>query len=264
MTPDVAVIPAAGKGTRMRPATRVIPKAFISIIDRPALQYAVEEAAAAGATDIIAVVDADVVELVNRHFADPLPGLEGVTVTPIVQAEQKGLGHAVLTAADAVDGRPFMCLLVDELLRPGADVFDLLCSAAGRGSAVAVRTVDDAERLSRYGVVAVDEASGDQLQMTGAIEKPAPGTAPSNLSLVGRYAFQPEILDALAEVEPGHGGEIQLTDAIDAIAKSCRAVITDDVLLDVGNPLGLAKAKHLLAMAHPEWGDDYSAFVTGN
>jgi UTP--glucose-1-phosphate uridylyltransferase len=245
----------------MRPATRVVPKAFLPLIDRPAIQYAVEEAAASGATDVVAVVDPDVVDLVLGHFAEPLAGLDGVTVTPVVQPEPRGLGDAVLTAANAVGRRPFMCMLVDELLKPGHNVFDPLVDAAGAGSAVAVRTVDDPERLSRYGVVAVGDESGGSYPMTGAVEKPPAGTAPSNLALVGRYVFQPTIFEALRSIEPGHGGEIQLTDAINVIAADCRAVIADDALLDIGNPLGMAKAKHALASRHPDWGDEYRQYV---
>jgi UTP--glucose-1-phosphate uridylyltransferase len=259
MNPKVAVIPAAGLGTRMRPATRVIPKAFLPLIDRPAIQYAVQEAAAAGATEVFAVVDPDVAQLVEGHFAEELPGLTGVTVTPVVQAEPHGLGDAVASAAAVVGDRQFMCLLVDELLRPGYEVLGKLIAAAGDGSAVAVRTVEDAEQLSRYGVVSIGESDDASFEVTGAIEKPAAGTAPSNLALVGRYVFHPEIFEFLRRQEPGHGGEIQLTDAIDKTA--CRGVIADDALLDIGNPLGMAKAKHLLAMRHEQWGAEYRRFV---
>lgn len=261
MKPTVAVIPAAGLGTRMRPATRVIPKAFLPLIDRPAIQYAVEEATAAGATEVFVVVDPDAADLIDGHFSEPLPGLEAVTVAPVPQPEPRGLGDAVAAAAAVVGRRPFMCMLVDELLRPGFAVLDRLNAAAGDGSAVAVRTIGDPEHLTRYGVVAVGDESNGSFAMTGAVEKPPAGTAPSNLALVGRYVFQPVIFEALAGLEPGHGGEIQLTDAIDVIAADCRAVVTDDALLDIGHPLGMAKAMHLLAREHPEWGDEYERFV---
>lgn len=243
----------------MRPATRVIPKAFLPLIDRPAIQYAVEEAAAAGATEVFAVVDPEVAQLIEGHFDVELPGLQGVTVTPVVQAEPRGLGDAVATAAAAVGDRQFMCLLVDELLRPGREVLSRLVAAAGDGSAVAVRTVDDPAVLSRYGVVGTGDSDGSSFEVTGAIEKPAAGTAPSNLALVGRYVFHPEIFDLLRRQRPGHGGEIQLTDAIDKIA--CRGVIADDDLLDIGNPQGMARAMHLLALRHELWGEEYRRFV---
>lgn len=264
MTPTVAVIPAAGRGTRMRPATRVIPKAFLPLIDRPTIQYAAEEAAAAGATEIFTVIDPDVAGLIEGHFAEELAGLVGVAVTPVVQAEPLGLGHAVSCAADAVGDRPFMCLLVDELLRPGRDVLGRLIAAAGTGSAVALRTVDDPALLSRYGIVGKGETYADgSFEVTRAVEKPASGEAPSNLALVGRYLFHPEVFEALSDLEPGFGGEIQLTDAIDRLAGRCRGIIADDDLLDVGNPLGMAKAKHLLASRHPEWGEEYRKFIEG-
>ena len=263
MKPTVAVIPAAGLGTRMRPATRVIPKAFLPLIDRPAVQYAVEEATAAGATEVFVVVDPEAADLIEGYFSEPLPGLEAVTVSPVSQPEPRGLGDAVASVAAEVGSRPFMCMLVDELLRPGFEVFDKLNAAAGNGSAVAVRTIDNPEHLSRYGVVAVGDESNGSFSITGAIEKPPVGTAPSNLALVGRYVFQPAIFEALAGIEPGHGGEIQLTDAIDAIAADCRAVVVDDALVDIGHPLGMAKAMHLLALEHPEWSDEYQGFVRG-
>lgn len=262
MQPTVAVIPAAGRGTRMRPATRVVPKAFLPLTDKPTIQHAVEEAVAAGVSEVIAVVDPDAIDLVVGHFGEPLPGLEEVTVTAVAQPMPLGLGDAVAVAAVAVGDRPFMCLLVDELVRPGCDVFGPLVAAAGDGSAVAVRAVEDESDLSRYGIVATGPEENGSFPMTGAVEKPAAGTAPSNLALVGRYVFQPAIFEALADAEPGHGGEIQLTDAIDAIAAGCRAVVTAD-LLDIGNPLGMAQARHLLA-AGEEWGDAYRQFVADN
>ena len=118
VTIEVAVIPAAGRGTRMRPATRVVPKALITVIDRPAIQYAVEEAARAGATEAVIVVDLDAGHLIQQHFLvdDRLPGLEHVKVRPIVQEEPLGLGHAVLEAREVVHDRPFFCLLADNIV----------------------------------------------------------------------------------------------------------------------------------------------------
>ncbi|MDH3731037.1 MAG: sugar phosphate nucleotidyltransferase [Acidimicrobiia bacterium] len=262
MTPTVAVIPAAGRGTRMRPATRVIPKAFLPLIDRPSIQYAAEEAAAAGATEIFTVIDPNVAGLIEGHFEEELASLVGVTVTPVVQAEPLGLGHAVACAAEAVGDRPFLCLLVDELLRPGSDVLGRLIAAAGAGSVVAVRTVNDPAILGRYGIVGIGETHADgSFDVTSAVEKPASGEAPSNLALVGRYLFQPEIFEALSDLEPGYGGEIQLTDGINRLAGRCRGIVADDDLLDIGNPLGMAKAKHLLASQHPEWGKEYRRFT---
>jgi UTP--glucose-1-phosphate uridylyltransferase len=246
---DVAVIPAAGRGTRLRPATRVVPKALVTVVDRPAIQYAVEEAARAGATEAVVVVDLDAGRLVHDHFRveGPLPGLEGIQVRPVVQAEPRGLGHAVWEAREAVAGRPFFCLLADNIVRPGADVLGSLASAAGDDevSVVCVRSLSD-EYLSRYGVVDLNGASpeGPVVEVRGAIEKPGPERAPSPLGLIGRYLFTPEVFDHLDLARPGVDGEIQLTDAIDRLGRSgkCRAWVASQDLLDVGTPQGLVEA----------------------
>ncbi|MGQ0850158.1 MAG: UTP--glucose-1-phosphate uridylyltransferase [Actinomycetota bacterium] len=250
MKVDVAIIPAAGRGTRMRPATRVVPKALITVIDRPAVQYVVEEAARAGAKEVLLIVDLDAGHLIQQHFLleGRLPGLEKVKIRMVVQEEPLGLGHAVFESAEAVGDRPFFCLLADNIVRPGADVLPLLARAAGYGSAVCLRQLIP-EFLSRYGVVmpGSDIVEGT-LDVAGAVEKPSPTEAPSNLGLIGRYVFTPEIFDILAKLSPGHGGEIQLTDAIDELAKRgrCRGYVAEHDLLDIGNPEGLVEATRVL------------------
>lgn len=250
---DVAVIPAAGRGTRMRPATRVVPKALITVVDRPAIQFAVEEAARAGAREAIIVIDADAGALVHQHFEieGPLPGLEEMTVRPVIQEEPLGLGHAVAVARQAVAGRPFFCLLADNIVVPGHDVLPALAAASDGGttSVVCLRELSD-EFLSRYGVV---EPAGDLvdgvIDLKGAIEKPGVERAPSRLGLIGRYLFTPAVFDLLDQQEPGHGGEIQLTDSIDALGKqdALRGAVASGDLLDVGNPEGLFEASITLA-----------------
>ncbi len=170
---EVAVIPAAGRGTRMRPATRVVPKALITVVDRPSVQYAVEEAARAGVKEAIVVVDLDTGHMVAQHFSldGPLPGLEDVKVRPVVQEEPLGLGHAVHEAAEMVGDRPFFCLLVDNIVHPGHDVLPALAQGSGEGtvSVMCLRRLSD-EFLSRYGVVipASDEDNG-YLDLAGAV-----------------------------------------------------------------------------------------------
>lgn len=252
MSIEVAVIPAAGRGTRMRPATRVVPKALLTVIDRPAIQYAVEEAARAGATEAIVVVDLDAGHLIAQHFSleGPLPGLEDVRVRPVVQEEPLGLGHAVAEAAHMVAGRPFFCLLSDNLVRPGHDVLPALADGSrdGEVSVVCLRPLDD-DMLSKYGVVATgSDATEGYVELTGAVEKPGPEKAPSRLGLVGRYLFTPEIFGLLADAEPGVGGEIQLTDAIDALGRKgrLRGWVAPTDLLDTGTPEGLLHASIVL------------------
>src|SRR5690606_27318975 len=192
MSIEVAVIPAAGRGTRMRPATRVVPKALLTVIDRPAIQYAVEEAARAGATEAIVVVDLDAGHMIAQHFSleGPLPVLKDVLVPP-----------AVAEAAHMVAGRPFFCLLSDNLVRPGHDVLPALADGSrdGEVSVVCLRPLDD-DMLSKYGVVATgSDATEGYVELTGAVEKPGPEKAPSRLGLVGRYLFTPEIFGLLED-----------------------------------------------------------------
>ena len=267
MNVDVVVIPAAGRGTRMRPATRSVPKALVTVIDRPTIQYAVEEAARAGVTEAVLVVNLDAAADIERHFVNegPLPGLENMRVRLVVQEEPHGLGHAVLTAREAVGDRRFFCGLGDMIATPTARFYERLERASGGGSAVALQE-GEGDYYDRYGIVGVAEHLDDQVvQLECALEKPGRDLAPSNLWLVGRYLFGPDIFDHLAAIEPGHGGEIQLTDAIDAVARDgqCRGVVVPDDLLDVGNPLDLLKASTILGLQSEEYGEEYRTFLDG-
>ncbi|MDX1469593.1 MAG: sugar phosphate nucleotidyltransferase [Acidimicrobiia bacterium] len=248
MSIEVAVIPAAGRGTRMRPATRVVPKALLTVVDRPAIQFAVEEAARAGAKEAIVVVDLDAGHLVSQHFSlgGPLPGLDEIQLRPVVQEEPLGLGHAVREAEEMVGDRPFFCLLSDNIVRPGGDVLPALAMGSDDGaiSVMCLRELDD-EHLSRYGVVVPGSAVVDGfLDLKGAVEKPGVADAPSRLGLVGRYLFTPELFPLLSKLSPGVGGEIQLTDAINELGAQgrLRGYVADDDLLDVGTPPGLLRA----------------------
>jgi UTP--glucose-1-phosphate uridylyltransferase len=261
MAIEVAVIPAAGRGTRMRPITRAVPKSLVPVVDRPAVQWVVEEAVRGGAREVFIVVDADSQELVERHFnsaeEEPLPGLEDVNIQTLIQPVARGLGHAVAVAEEAVGGRPFTCLLVDNLAVPGEDVLSDMTAARNGGSVVCVRDLPESF-LDRYGFVAPRESISDTvLEISGAIEKPGIKDAPSKLGLVGRYLFSAEIFDALRDTAPSVGGEIQLTDAIDRVASQglCRAFITEFELLDVGIPESYLQALTKLAVAHPEYGN---------
>ncbi len=265
MSIDVAVIPAAGRGTRMRPATRIVPKALLTVVDRPAIQYAVEEAARAGAKEAVVVVDLDTGHLVAQHFAleGPLPGLEDVHLRPVVQEEPLGLGHAVNEASHMVGDRPFFCLLADMIVRPGHDVLPGLGAGSNDGSVsvMCLRELTE-EFLDKYGIVvpASDVIEG-YLDIAGAVEKPGAADAPSRLGFVGRYLFTPEVFEILEKTPPGQGGEIQLTDAIDELGRRgrLRGFVTDDDLLDVGTPIGLLEAS--VELGENQFGDEFRAWL---
>ena len=268
MEVEVAVIPAAGRGTRMRPATRALPKAMLPIVDRPAIQWVVEEAARAGAKEIFVVVDPGVGVLIERHFNSqeegPLPGLEDVVVHPIVQDVPRGLGDAVRTAAAAVGSQPFYTLLVDNLVYPDGDVLPSMAAAADAGSVVCLRELGT-EYLARYGFIVPGQWRSEQVvEVLGAIEKPGVEAAPSKLGLIGRYLFTGKIFEALDHVEPGVGGEIQLTDAINAVGEDgiCLGYVAANDLLDSGTPSGYLEASTILGAAHPDFGARYRAFIT--
>jgi UTP--glucose-1-phosphate uridylyltransferase len=257
---DVAVIPAAGRGTRMRPATRVVPKALITVVDRPAIQYAVEEAARAGAKEAIVVVDLDAGYLIAQHFklGGSLPGLENIRVRPVVQEEPLGLGHAVYEAQEMVGDRPFFCLLSDNIVRPGQDVLAEMAAGSddGQVSVMCLRRLTD-EFLSKYGVVVpASDVEGNYVDLAGAVEKPGVDEAPSRLGLVGRYLFTPEVFTILEKTAPGVGGEIQLTDAINELGARgrLRGFIAETDLLDTGTPQGLLMASKVLG-SH-QFGED--------
>lgn len=253
MNVEVAVIPAAGRGTRMRPATRVVPKALLTVVDRPAIQYAVEEAARAGATEAILVVDLDAGHLIHQHFVNGgrLPGLESIRIRPVVQEEPLGLGHAVYEAQEMVADRPFFVILADDIVQPGHDVLPDLARHANEGvSVVCLRELPEEVIPSKGVVVPASEVENSALELAGAVEKPRLEEAPSNLGLIGRYLFDPEIFDLLHSLTPGHGGEVQLTDAIHELGRrgKLRGFVADADLLDIGNPAGLLNASVVLGL----------------
>ena len=259
MKVDVAVIPAAGRGTRMRPATRVVPKALLTVVDRPAIQYAVEEAARAGASEAILVVDLEAGHLIHQHFvADGrLPGLESIRIRPVVQEEPLGLGHAVWEAREMVDNRPFFVILADDIVPPGHDPLPELATRSQPGvSVMCLRELSPEIIPSKGVVIPASDIADSALELAGAVEKPALADAPSNLGLIGRYLFDPAVFDILESLKPGHGGEVQLTDAIQELGRQgkLRGYIADADLLDIGNPPGLLNASIVLGLER--YGDE--------
>lgn len=232
------VFPVAGMGTRFLPATKAMPKEMLPVVDKPLIQYAVEEAAAAGVTDMI-FITGRYKRAIEDHF-DKSPELEadltakgkyelldlvhsvtprGVNFIFIRQPEPLGLGHAVLCARPVVGDEPFGVILADDLIyAPQQPALGQLIAARGEmggGSVLAVQNVAR-EDTSKYGIVGVDDEMKQMSCVRTMVEKPSPDAAPSTLAVIGRYVLEPEIFTALENVERGVGGEIQLTDAIAA------------------------------------------------
>ncbi len=230
-----AVFPVAGLGTRFLPATKAMPKEMLPVVDKPLIQYAVEEAAAAGIEQMIFVTGRNK-RAIEDHF-DRAPELEqqlaagkkqalldavmsatpkGVNFVFVRQPEQLGLGHAVLCAEPVVGDEPFAVILADDLIDATPGVTAQLVETFNRTncSVLAVENVPK-EDTSKYGIVASTALNAQEERVTGMVEKPDPADAPSTLAVVGRYVLRPEIFTELATTQRGRGGEIQLTDAIE-------------------------------------------------
>ena len=275
-----AVFPVAGWGTRFLPATKAVPKELLPIVDRPAIQYAIEEAIAAGIERVI-LVTSEHKRSIEDHFdiaADLEAVLEArgdiehlravravadmVHLVTVRQKEQLGLGHAVLMARDAVGHEPFGVVLPDDLIIGKSPALGELIAAykATSASVVAVMEVPK-DQTRRYGVVDIDTSlpspdGGKTIPLRGLVEKPAPADAPSNLAIVGRYVLSPKIFEKLEQTPHGAGGEIQLTDAIQALASELPIVgyKFSGTRYDVGAPEGWLKANLDLALEHPTYG----------
>jgi UTP--glucose-1-phosphate uridylyltransferase len=266
------VIPAAGLGTRFLPATKALPKELLPVLDRPVIQWGVEEAVAAGATEIVVVIS-EGKELIQQHFtAQPeleallqergkLVELEAVRASDhlasfawVRQHEPLGLGHAVLCAAEAVGDRPFMCMLPDDLSYGPVPVLCQLVDAYREfGTPILALMRVSREQISRYGCAAIAESHGRVHRVTAVVEKPDATDAPSDLAIMGRYVLTPDIFEALRATKPGAGGEIQLTDGIAALleAGSVHGVEFTGTLLDVGTPAGWLATNAKLALDDP-------------
>lgn len=270
-----AVFPVAGRGTRFLPATKASPKEMLPIVDKPLIQYAVEEAIDAGATRLIFVTGSSK-RAIEDHF-DCDPQLEsalaaggkdellesvrnivppGVTCIYIRQGEPLGLGHAVLCARAAVGNEPFFVHLADDLIASEPTCLAQMAAEYERhgGSVIAVESVPR-EDTSSYGIVAVDDAN----RITQIVEKPAPEDAPSNSAVVGRYLLAPGIFDKLETTGRGAGGEIQLTDAIADLLDEAPvyAYSFHGRRFDCGSKLGYLKATVAYGLNHPATGDEF-------
>ena len=270
-----AVIPAAGWGTRMLPASKAVPKNLLPLVDRPMIHYIVEEAVQAGLTRIILVTSPGKDALAD--YFSPAPELEAflrdkgrspllapvqrlmdaAEFSTVPQEEQLGLGHAVLTARHAVGDEPFAVLLPDDLILDDAPAIGRLLAVARerQASVVAVEEVP-MERISAYGAIEPRAVAEGLYQVLGLVEKPPPDEAPSNLGIVGRYVLTPEVFAALEQLQPGAGGEIQLTDGLSRLLESqgVYAHRLHGTRYDAGNPVGLLQAAVALALRREEMG----------
>lgn len=273
-----AVIPAAGLGTRFLPSTKAQPKEMLNVVDKPAIQYAVEEAVRAGIDDIL-IVTGRGKGAIEDHF-DRSVELEGLlerkgstedledvrriaemaTVHYVRQQEQRGLGHAVLQAERHVGSQAFAVLLPDEIIPAEGGLLERLVDAHERygGSTVAVMEVPGDE-IRHYGAVQPEPVGESLVQILDFVEKPEPAQAPSNLASFGRYILTPEVLQELHRTGPGAGGEIQLTDAIRSVAQRqpAYAYIFAGRRYDIGQKLGYLRATIELAAAREDLGPGF-------
>ena len=278
-----AVFPVAGLGSRFLPATKASPKEMLPIVDKPLIQYAVEEAAAAGITEMIFVtgrnkraiedhfdkayeLETDLARLGKESLLAQVQSVlpEGCSCIFIRQSEPLGLGHAVLCARPAVGDEPFAVLLADDLIDSNPPALCSMVSAfeASGTSYVGVEEVPR-EDTGSYGIVCIDDSHTSISRITQIVEKPAPEDAPSTLAVVGRYLFTPDIFQHLQNVKPGRGGEIQLTDAIATLLarETVNAITMPGRRFDCGSKLGYLKATIEYGIRHSEAGAQFDEYL---
>lgn len=277
-----AVIPVAGFGTRMLPATKAMPKAMLPIVDKPAIQYIVEEAVAAGIEEILLIVGRGGASI-EDHF-DRAPELEAALQKPgkeklladvracasladiffLRQKETKGLGHAILMARAFTQDEPFVVLYGDDVILGEDPVAAQLCRAWAQYGrpCVGIREVPRAD-IAKYSSMKLEPLSDNLYHITDMIEKPAPGQEFSLYSILGRCLLTPEIYDILEKTQPGAGGEIQLTDAMAVLARTGGMTGVDFTgrRYDMGNKLGVMQAQVETALRHPEIGDAFRTYL---
>lgn len=277
-----AVIPAAGLGTRFLPATKAQPKEMLPIIDKPAIQYVVEEAVRAGITDILIVTGRgkrSIEDHFDRSFElehfletkgkfDELKQVreisEMATIHYIRQGDPLGLGHAVAVAEDYVGGEPFAVLLGDDLMAASSPLLvEMLAAHERYGRSVIAAMEVPREDIRFYGSIGADFVEDRLAKVRAIVEKPEPDEAPSNLAAIGRYVLTPEIFDCLRSIQPGVGGELQLTDALNLLAQdqAVYAYCFEEGRYDTGNKLDYLKAVVELAVEREDIGPRFSEFL---
>ncbi|MER5439824.1 UTP--glucose-1-phosphate uridylyltransferase GalU [Streptomyces sp. NPDC002790] len=284
-----AVIPAAGLGTRFLPATKATPKEMLPVVDKPAIQYVVEEAASAGLGDVLMITGRNKRPL-EDHFdrnheleaalqkkgdANRLAKVQEsndlATIHYVRQGDPRGLGHAVLCAAPHVGDEPFAVLLGDDLIDPRDPLLQKMVEVQEEhgGSVIALMEVEPSQ-IHLYGCAAVQStADGSVVQVTDLVEKPDPADAPSNYAIIGRYVLDPAVFDILRKTEPGRGGEIQLTDALQQLAADekiggpVHGVVFKGRRYDTGDRGDYLKAIVRLACEREDLGPEFRAWLRG-
>jgi UTP--glucose-1-phosphate uridylyltransferase len=278
-----AVIPAAGLGTRFLPATKAQPKEMLPVVDKPAIQYVVEEAVAAGIDDILIITGRNKRSLedhFDRNFelehqleskgklgdlAEVVELAELADIHFVRQGEPLGLGHAVSVARKHVGDDPFVVMLGDDIMDEHSTVLtDMIKGFDEHGSSVVALMEVEPSSISAYGCAAVTDVQGPLCRITEVVEKPAPEVAPSNLAVMGRYLLTPEIFARLDETEPGVGGEIQLTDAISALLgrEPVYGYVFREGRFDIGKKIDYLRATVELALRRDDLGPEFRAFLS--
>jgi UTP--glucose-1-phosphate uridylyltransferase len=278
-----AVFPVAGMGTRFLPATKASPKEMLPVVDKPLIQYAVEEAMAAGITEMIFItgrskraiedhfdkayeLEAELEARGRHQLLESLRGIlpKHVTCVYIRQAEALGLGHAVLCAKPVVGDEPFAVILADDLMDGDPPALNQMVALYEHhaASVIGVENVDRSE-TSSYGIIDATETTPGLMKINSIVEKPLPEDAPSTMAVVGRYILAPRIFDCLEQVTPGKGGEIQLTDGIASLLahEQVLAYRFAGKRYDCGSKLGYMQANVELALRHPDIGAEFSTYL---
>ncbi len=282
-----AVIPAAGLGTRFLPATKAMPKEMLPVVDKPAIQYVVEEAVNSGLTDLLMITGRNKNALENhfdrateleatlekkgdkRRLQEVVHSTHLANIHYVRQKDPLGLGHAVLRSQMHVGDNPFAVLLGDDLIDPSETLLSDMVALYNKKPAtiVALQEVDPSQ-VHLYGIATVsDTVDTDVVTITGLVEKPSAADAPSNLAVIGRYILQPNIFAALEKTEPGSGGEIQLTDALNDVAGDTDnggvlGIIFRGKRYDTGDRLDYLKAIVQVAVSRDDLGPDFRAWLT--
>jgi UTP--glucose-1-phosphate uridylyltransferase len=276
------LILAAGHGTRMLPITKASPKEMLPLVDRPVIHYVVEEAVASGIEHIVMVTSAGKRAIENyfdrslvleraleekgehERLAEVRGIAEMVDMVFVRQKEQKGIGHAVLTAHTVIGDEPFVLYFPDDIIVADPPATRQLIDVYERygGCVLAVQEVPH-EEISHYGSMAVEQVEGDVFRVLSLVEKPRPEEAPSNLAIVGRYVLTPDVFGALKQTKPGVGGEIQITDGLALLLRerpifACRL---HGKRYDTGRPLGLLQASIELALQRPEFASQLKDYL---